>query len=424
MNMKKMVMVILFSLFFLSGCQKEEPDKPLKIRLSGLQQASEKTFFRTFVMLFEAEHGIDIELEYESPDTMFDSVSTDTSVADVIMVDTARMSPYIEGNFMSNIDFIDYEADRTFTTLFDAYTHKRVNRYFVPVSMDVYLSIYNKEALPYMPISVGVERNEQNDVTEITNITWQMISTWAKNIKQETDEAKFGFPYGQISSQLLYPITGLGLSMGIHQLPSFTDPGAVKAWQFLYDLKQHDALAYGPTFGSLNQPTELLSSNELWISFGHMGPIGSAYLSSPSKYILGPIPKDESTNLAGTTAGAWAYGILNESKNQKAAQAWIKFITDPEINYLYCSGLGGVISPIMEVRTHLGTSNSDKIMAMGISMLDDDVKAIVVDTSHYTSWNDVKLLYTELYQKLIEGFTIDGALLNVYQESLEALEKT
>lgn len=213
--------------------------------------------------------------------------------------------------------------------------------------------------------AIQVIEADADEIIRVNSISWQDLAIWAKTIKTETGTARFGFPYGNVSSQLIYPITGMGLSMGEHTLPAFSDEGAVRAWAYLLDLKQVGALAYGPAFAGLTQPTELLNANQLWMSFGHMGPLGSSYNTNPNKYVLGPIPIDETSEHGGTTAGAWGYGIIKNSKNQAAARAWVKFITDPEINYLYCSGLGGVISPIKEVINHLGASNTDQIMRMG-----------------------------------------------------------
>ena len=57
----------------------------------------------------------------------------------------------------------------------------------------------------------------------------------------------------------------------------------------------------------------------------------------------------------------------------------------PEINYLYCSQLGGVISPVKEVVNHLGKSTTDKIMAIGLSSFDEEVEISIVNTSGHTS---------------------------------------
>jgi multiple sugar transport system substrate-binding protein len=429
MRKKGWMILILTLLGSLIGCKPTETTpKTLTIVLSGLQQPNEKTFFRTFVRLFEAEHGIKVEIIYESPDQLFTNIDNQYKskavTTDVIMVDSSRMSPYLTSNYLMDLDWLDLENDRTFTTMFDPYTHSEGYRYFAPISMDVYLTLFNKEALPYIPITVDVTRNDQDEIIRINQISWQDLSTWAKNIRNETGTARFGFPYGNVSSQLIYPITGMGLSMGEHTLPSFSDEGAQHAWTYLKDLKQADALAYGSSYAGLIQPTELLNANQLWMSFGHMGPLGSAFNTNPNKYVLGPIPIDEATQHGGTTAGAWAYGILKDSKNQASARAWVKFITNPEINYLYCSGLGGVISPIKEVINHLGSSNTDQIMRMGVVMLDQTIHVQVVDTSGYSSWNDVKLLYIDLYQQLIDGDVIDLTLLNQYHNALNQLKTT
>lgn len=421
MMIKRLWIVMLLTL--LTGCQpKPAESKNLVLVLTGLQQANEKTFFRTFVRLFEAEHGIKVDVIYESPDQLSNKIEQGALSPDVIMVDTARMATYIEQDQMAPIDWIDLEADRTFTSLMDAYTHGD-QRFFVPVSIDVYLSMYNKAALPYMPESVVVERDSQQAITRILDISWQDFSSWAKTIKSETGVAKFGLPYGAVNSQLLYPITGIGLAMGEHHLPRFDDSGALKAWSYLTDLKSANALAYGGNFAALTQPTELLANQELWMSFGHMGPLGTAYNMNPNRYVLGPIPKDDLTGNRGTTAGAWAFGILTETTHMKGAKAWIKFITDPEINYLYCAGLGGVMSPIQEVNNHLGTGSSDQIMKIGLSMLNDQVRVQIVDTHAYTDWQAVKMLYHNLYIELLEGQTMDINRLEVYQTQLNQLKK-
>lgn len=63
--------------------------------------------------------------------------------------------------------------------------------------------MYNKAALPYIPESVVVEWDSQQNITRIVDISWQDFSTWAKTIKTETGIAKFGLPYGAFNSQLL-----------------------------------------------------------------------------------------------------------------------------------------------------------------------------------------------------------------------------
>lgn len=420
---KLVLLVPLISM--ISGCNQSPGPQVLNVVVSGLAQPGEKTFFRTFVKLFQAEYGVTVNLTYENSTQLAARITQeqDSSVeTDVIMVDTANMNSYIYKQQVEAINFIDDDyLDRTFTTFFDSYTHANSNRYFVPVSFDIYLTIYNRAALAYMPQEVEVMTDSNDTVTRITAITWQQIQDWANAIKTETGIAKFGFPYSSVSSQLMYPISGIAAAMGEYSMPNFVTTGSRKAWQYIADLQTTGALAHGPTFSSVNQPTELLNSNDLWISFGHMGPLGSAYQRDASKYVIGPAPRDQITNRAGSTAGAWAYGIVKGAPHQANAKKWLEFITDPEVNYLYCSGLGGVISPISEAITHLGLSPTDTVMASGLALFNDNVKILIVNTSGYQNWNEVKKLYTDLYGEVITGTNPDVSKLTQYQTSLELL---
>lgn len=428
MKDNKIVLALLI-LVSLSSCGTEVTSEPQEINvlMAGLAQQEERTFFRTFVRLFEAENGIRVNLQYESNDAVYasveDQISGEQIQTDVIMVDTANMLRYSRRHYVESLDFLNQYSDRTFTNLFDDYTHNQNERFFAPVSFDIYLTLFNKQALPYMPSSVDVIRDEQNQITQVDNITWQEIGQWAKNIRDETDEARFGFPYGRVSSQLIYPITGLASAMGSHSLPAFDDEGAFKAWEFLELLHTQDAIRSDASMGAYAHPTELLNSENLWISFAHMGPLGSVYKANPERYILGPTPSDEVTKQAGSTAGAWGYGIVKDSPNLSNSKKWIEFISDPEINYLYCSGLGGVISPLQEVRDFVAESLVDKIMLIGLQMFSENSNIHVVDTTDFVLWNDVKLLYNDLYEAMLLGESIDETRLNAYQASLDALRK-
>lgn len=77
--------------------------------------------------------------------------------------------------------------------------------------------------------AIQVIEADADEIIRVNRISWQDLAIWAKTIKTETGTARFGFPYGNVSSQLIYPITGMGLSMGEHTLPAFSDEGAVRA---------------------------------------------------------------------------------------------------------------------------------------------------------------------------------------------------
>lgn len=421
-----LLLVVAFG-FTLLGCNEEEENQELNLTISGLQQASERVFFKTFVKLFEAEYDATVNLTYTTQQDLKTKIETEQTsgnvVTDVVMVDTANMTPYIDGGWMEDItSVIDSFDDRTITDMFDSSTSKDGKTYFAPISFDIYISIYNVAALPYMPSSVDVTKDANNNIVKIDAITWEEFHQWAINIKEETGEAKTGFPMSTAGSQLMYPMGGLALAYGSESYPLLNDAGALEAWNVIADAAQAGAILPEAVLSETNQPTSLLQSDHLWLSFGHMGPIGTAYSSAPADYVLGPSPTG-SSGKAGSTAGAWTFGIVKGSDNQDISEKWLEFITRPEINYLYCSGLGGVISPIMEVVDQLGDSDTDKIMAAGLSVLNSGAHVTGLPVHLYTDWNAVKEIYTELYRELLTGDELTQAEADAYQADLEALLK-
>ena len=47
----------------------------------------------------------------------------------------------------------------------------------------------------------------------------------------------------------------------------------------------------------------------------------------------------------------------------------------------------------------------------------------IVDTSSYTLWDEIKALYVELYEEMLESVPIDTAKLEEYQTLLDALKR-
>ena len=425
---KKIILMILMFLIFgtMNACQTTSESSELNLVISGLAQPQEKTFFRTFVKLFEAETGISVNLSYVTPADLITQIGGEIQSSqiqsDVIMVDTANMKYYVEGGLMIDLgELVNSFSDRTIINLFNDSTSKDGKTYFVPVSFDTYISIFNKEALPYIPDTVEVVRNSEDEITEIISITWEEFANWSASIREETGIPKTGFPMGLSNSQLLYPMGGMALAFGATSFPDINDSGAMEAWNLIAGMAADGSIVDESILSTVNQPDSLLTSGILWLSFGHMGPIGSAYGANPDLYVLGPAPISEATQTAGTTAGAWALGIVKGSPHQDASAAWIEFMTEPEINYLYCSGLGGVISPIEEVQNELGTSSTDQVMAVGLASYQGAVRIAVLDTSRYSSWQSVKAIYIALYQRLLNGVALEQEEADIFQSQIDAL---
>lgn len=422
---------VLFFAFFLGvsvfSCTTTTAEKPqLNLMISGLQQPSEKVFLKTFVRLFEAETGISVNLSYVLPADLKNQIASEQTgnapTSDAIMVDTANMKPYVENGWMSDLaSLVNSFTDRTITDKFTAWTNAGESQYFLPVSFDVYISIFSVDALPYMPSTVDVLRNEDSEIIQIESITWEEYAAWAVAIKQATGFAKAGLPMSATNSQLIYAMGGIALAYGSQPFPRINETEAISAWNLIAGMANQGALVSETVLSTVNQIGPLLTAGTLWLGFGHMGPIGSAYAANPSQYVLGPAPIAESTETAGSTAGAWTFGIPKNAPHYEEAQTWLAFLTEPETNYLYCSQLGGVISPVEEVISHLGTSNTDRIMAVGLNSFQGQVNLAIVDTSHYTSWTEVKEIYIALCERLLSGVPIMDAEADAFQAQLDAL---
>lgn len=427
--MIKKIVLITIMFFFLSifsACNTSTQSKELNLVISGMAQSHEKSFFRTFIKLFEAETGISVNLSYITSNDLKNQIQTEITnsnvVSDVVMVDTANMSTYVEQGWMTDISgYMNDFSDRTVIDLFSEYTSKDEEMYFVPVSFDLYISIYNKLALPFIPSTIDVIRDENDQIIQISSITWEEFAEWGNNISEITEIAKTGFPMAFSSSQLLYPMGGMALAFGSESFPKVNDRGAIEAWNLIASMAAAGSIVDESILSTVNQPESLLSSGTLWMSFGHMGPIGMAYDANPSQFVLGPTPISEETETAGSTAGAWAFGIVDGAPNEQSSKTWIEFMTDPEINYLYCSGLGGVISPIEEVIDELGDSNTDKIMSIGLASYQATINIAILDTSRYSSWTSVKSVYIELYQRLLTGVPLTQEEANAFQTQIDVL---
>ena len=129
---KKLLSLFLVLLFGLAlvGCKDETPEvRELNLSISGLQQASERVFFTTFVRLFEAKYDATVNITYTTQADLKTKIETEITannvVSDVVMVDTANMRPYIDGNWMEDITtVVDDLENRTITDMFDASTSK------------------------------------------------------------------------------------------------------------------------------------------------------------------------------------------------------------------------------------------------------------------------------------------------------------
>jgi multiple sugar transport system substrate-binding protein len=416
MNKRLLSLVLVFSLIFgiaFSGCSNAGP-QVLKISYNGTLQPQEKEYIiNTFVKNFETKYNAKVEVNFIAQADGVKKVQSEQEskniVTDVLYVDTANMAPYVNGGWMEDITGPVKNSKSTLTTMFDNSTIKDGKRYFAPVSFDVYILTANKKALKYLPSGL-----KEENVVE--GITWEQYAAWAKAIAAGEGVGKTMLPANMTGSQLLYPMAGLGMAYGA-KFPEFNSDSFKKSMTIIADMAAGNA--FYPEQAQYTAPTDPLKSGAVWLTFAHMGPSGVAYNASPNDYIVGAAPKGPSG--AGSTAGAWCYGIQKGSKNKKLAEKFIAYALDPKVNYAFCTGFGGLLSPIKEVSDML--ESDDVIMRAGSKMLDTTIIS-GVPASQYTDWNAVKLLYGDLFNKMLTDKKVpEDSFFNDLQSKLEALKK-
>ena len=392
---------------------KAEP-KVLKITYSGTPQPHEKEYIiNTFMKNFETKYNTKVEVDFVTQADGIKKIGSEQEskniVSDIIFADTANMAPYVNGGWMEDITSTVKNSKTTFTNMFDTSTIKDGKRYFAPISFDVYITIANKKALKYLPSGVTQEN-------VVNGLTWDQYAAWAKAIAAGEGVGKTMMPANLTGSQLLYPMAGLGIAYGA-KFPEFNTDGFKKSMGVIADMAKGNA--FYPEQAQYTAPTDPLKSGAVWLTFAHMGPVGVAYNASPNDYVVGAAPKGP--NGAGSTAGAWSYGIQKGTKNKELAEKFLSYVIDPKVNYELCTEFGGLLSPIKEVGSML--EKSDVIMTAGSKMLDTTMVSGVPSTQ-YTDWNAVKLLYGDLFNKILKDKAVPANdFFTELQTKLQALKK-
>jgi multiple sugar transport system substrate-binding protein len=417
-----LTLTILFTVgTILTGCgsssstsnAKTEP-QVLKISYTGTPQPHEKEYIiNTLMKNFETKYNAKVEVDFVSQADGIKKIAAEQEskniVSDIVYIDTANMAPYLNGGWVEDITSTVNNGKYTFTNMFDNSIIKDGKRYFVPVSFDVYITIANKKAVKYLPAGLT-----EKDV--VNGLTWEQYAVWAKAIAAGEGVGKTMMPANMTGSQLLYPMGGLGMAYGA-KFPEFNSDGFKKSMSIIADMAKGNA--FYPEQAQYSAPTEPLKSGAVWLTFAHMGPVGVAYTASPNDYVIGAAPKG--SNGAGSTAGAWCYGIQKGTKNKELAEKFISYVTDLKVNYDYCSQFGGLLSPIKEVGSLL--DDNDVIMKAGSKML-ETTKISGVPSTQYTDWNAVKLLYGELFNKILKDKAVpDDQYFADLQSKLEKLKK-
>ena len=400
------------SALFAGGSGESGDSRELNVLYSGTPQIQEREYLlNTFYPDFEEETGIKVNVNFvtqaDAITLMETQQSTGNITYDVAYVDTANMAPYVNGGWMQDITAIIDNSGSTYTTMFDQTTNKDGVRYFVPNAFDVYVLIANVHALEYLP-----EGLTEEDV--VNGLSWEEYADWAIAIKEGTGEGKTMFPASQTGSQLLYPMGGMVLAYG-GVFPEMNTESAKEAWNVIAKMAAADALyAQEDQYSAVTDP---MNAGEVWLAFSHMTPAGQTYNAAPNSFVIGAAPHGDTG--AGSTSGAWCYGIVAGAPNTEEAEEFINYITRPEVNYDVCINNGAALSPILEVGDIM--TDEDVLMRAGNNILQTAIVAGVPSTD-YSDWNAVKLLYHDIFNEILATGEVPAQdFLDNCQATLESL---
>jgi multiple sugar transport system substrate-binding protein len=401
--MRKMIiaiMVLFFGFFILVGCDKTTEELKI-VSVGNFGTNWEQVFVRDKIIAeFEKEFNVRVTLDVVNATDGIKKIKTEQDsgeyVSDLVFVHSGEMPTFITKGYVQDITADVAYTDRTIDkeNHFTSVTNVGETRYFVPVSSDAYLTVANKKALVYLP-----------EGADVNNLTWEEFAEWAYNIKNGANNnvgvgAKTMFP-SQAGYNLIYIMGGMGLAYGA----GFVDVDSEHMKQ-AYELMLQMAIDEVFVNEQKNYSTAVdkMKDETAWLSFQHMTQAGEILRYKPDNFVIAAPPLGDAGR--GSIIGAWGLGVLDGAPHKATALKFIEYMTRKSVNYKYCTGLGGVISPIAEVIDDVkavpetARTTSERIMLMGIDVMEHGLIS-GVPSADYTDWRAVKGVYETLFEKIL-----------------------
>jgi multiple sugar transport system substrate-binding protein len=205
--------------------------------------------------------------------------------------------------------------DRGFPTEFMELGKLGTNRQiYIPWMQATYILGVNKQALQYLPSGVSVD-----------NMTYTQLKDWCKNISDRTGRKRCGLPAGPMSllhrliQGYLYPSYTGGL------VTTYKSSEAATLWRDVKDLWQY----VNPQSLQIDFMQESMLSGEVWVGFDHVARLVNAFKEKPNDFVAAPAPKGpKGLYYMSVLAGL---GIPKSSPNKSGAEAFIDYMTTPEV---------------------------------------------------------------------------------------------
>jgi multiple sugar transport system substrate-binding protein len=147
---------------------------------------------------------------------------------------------------------------------------------YIPWMQATYIMVANKQALKYLPKGA-----------KINALTYAQLLQWAKNMKNQTGQARFGMPVGTngLINRFLQGYLVPSFSGGV--VTTFRSQGAISGWNYMKQLWQYTH----PQSLSYNFMQDPLLSGEVWVAWDHVARLTTALKTRPNDFVAFPAPK-------------------------------------------------------------------------------------------------------------------------------------
>jgi multiple sugar transport system substrate-binding protein len=197
-------------------------------------------------------------------------------------------------------------------------------QYYIPWMQATYIMAASVEALDYLP-----------DGADINALAWDELAAWAKNIYDDTGEARLGFPVAQgglwhrFMEGYIYPSYTGGM------VTQFRGEAAVGMFEYLIDLWPYVHEQSVTSYTAMQEP---MLAGEVWIAFDHTARLIEAFREQPDNFVAFPAPAGPAGR--GFMPVIVGLGIPEIAPNADGAMALIDFLTTAETQSAVLSSLG------------------------------------------------------------------------------------
>lgn len=215
---------------------------------------------------------------------------------------------------------VDYDVNDAYVELGRMGTEDY--QYYVPWMQATFTMAANNEALDYLP-----------EGADVNALTWAQMAEWAKNMYDETGEAKLGLPVAGLFHRFLQGY--MFPSFTGRSVTKFNSPEAVEMFTFLRDDLWPYVNPQSISYGFMNEP---LLSGEVWVAFDHVARLKPAFDTEPENFIAFPAPAGPAGR--GFMPVIAGLAIPYTTADPEGARELIKFMLSPETQLAVTQELG------------------------------------------------------------------------------------